>query len=165
MNESINQSINQSINPDVLSSGPGLTSLSFLVFCPCIWSLTFSHLHMFSFSLFQPLVDVTRNISFFQNKMNFLFYLSFSFSYVKMWDLLRKRKVKNHLFNSTLYDRHNAVQVCGSYGMTRYESFTHTAQPRIIRRIFTSSAVRILNFIRHCFAYRMNDNTTRMVRR
>ena len=37
--------------------------------------------------------------------------------------------------------------------MTRYQSFTHTAQPRIIRRIFTSSAVRILNFIRHCFAY------------
>ena len=94
-----------------------------------------------------------------------LFYLSFSFSYVKMWDLLRKRKVKNHLFNSTLYDQHNAVQVCDSYGMTRYESFTHTAQPRIICRIFTSSAVRILNFIRHCFTYKMNDNTTRIVRR
>ena len=138
-------------------------SLPLLVFCPCIWSLSFSHLHMFSFSLFQPL-DVTRNISLFQNKMNFLFYLSFSFSYVKMWDLLRKRKVKNHLFNSTSYDRHNAVQVCDSYGMMRYESFTHTPQPRIIRRMFTSTAVRILNFILHCFTYKMNGNTTRMVR-
>ena len=119
---------------------------------------------MFSFSLFQSL-DVTRNISLFQNERNFLFYLSFSFSYVKMWDLLRKRKVKNHLFNSSLYHQHNAVQVCDSYGMTRYESFTHTPQRRIIRRMFTSTAVRIVNFIRHCFAYKMNGNTTRMVRR
>ena len=54
--------------------------------------------------------------------------------------------------------------MCDLYGMTRYESFTHTPQPPIIRRIFTSLAVRILNFIRHCFAYKMNGNTTRMVR-
>ena len=74
----------------------------------------------------------------------------------------KKKEIKNHLFDSTLYDRHNPVQVCDLYGMTRYESFP---QPRIIRRIFTNSAVRILNFIRHCFAYKMNGNTTRMVRR
>ena len=49
--------------------------------------------------------------------------------------------------------------------MTRYESFTHTTQQRITRRIVFSSAVRILNFIRHCFAYTMNGKTTRMVRR
>ena len=64
-----------------------------------------------------------------------------------MKDLLQKRKeIKNHLFDSTFYDRHNPVQVCDLYGMKRYESFIHTLQPRTIRRIFTSSAVRILNF-------------------
>ena len=56
-----------------------------------------------------------------------------------MLDFLQKRKeIKNHLFDSTLYDRHNPVQVCDLYGMTRYESFTHTPQPRII----TNSPVR-----------------------
>ena len=40
-----------------------------------------------------------------------------------MQDLLQKRKeIKNPLFDSTLYDRHNPVQVCDLYGMTRYES-------------------------------------------
>ena len=50
--------------------------------------------------------------------------------------------LQNHLFDSSLYDRHHPVQVCDSYGMTRNESFTHTPQPCIIRRIFTSSAVQ-----------------------
>ena len=31
------------------------------------------------------------------------------------------------LFDSTLYEWYNPVQVCGLYGMTRYESFTHTS--------------------------------------
>ena len=132
---------------------------------PFLFSVLASDFGLLHDQLFQPL-DVTRNICLFQNKMNFLFCLSFIFSHVNMQDLLQKRKeIKNHLFDSTLYDRHHPVQVCDLYGMTRYESFTHTAQPRIIRRIFTSSAVRILFFIRHCFAYKMNGNTTRMVRR
>ena len=96
---------------------------------------------------------------------------------MKISNLLQKNKTKQkqknktkqnktkHVFDSALYDRHNPVQVCDLYGMTRYESFTNTPQPRTIRRIITSSAVRILNFIRHCFAYKKNGNTTRMVRR
>ena len=48
---------------------------------------------MFSFSLFQPL-DVTSNISLFQKKWISFFICHLVFFYVKMWDLLRKRKVK-----------------------------------------------------------------------
>ena len=140
------------MDPDVLSSDPWPSCLHFLVFSPCIWSWTVARL-----AVSAPCV--------YQNKMNFYFYLSFIFSYVNSRICHKKRKgIKNHLFHSTLYDRHHPVQVFDIYGMTRYESFTHTPQPHIIRRTFTSSAVRILNFIRHCFAYKMNGNTTRMVR-
>ena len=115
MNQSIYQSISQSINPDVLSSGPGPNSLPFLVFCPCIWSLSFSHLHMFSFSLFQPL-DVITNISLFQNKMNFLFYLSLFFLMWKCEICYEKEKWR------TTY----LIQLCTT-GIMPYKCVIHTA--------------------------------------
>ena len=80
-----------------------------------------------------------------------------------------EEEVNNHLFNSTLYDRHNAVQVCGLYGTMQLKQIIHsysiTTYHTPYPRKFSSPHP---HFIGHCFAYKnanMNGNTTRTARR
>ena len=127
---------------------------------------SFQSLHLIfdccTISCFSPLMSpgifVCFKIKWISFLICYLFFRSWTCRFVT-----KKKRNKEPLIWFNFVHRHNPVQVCDLYRMTRYESFTRTSQPRIIRRVFTSLAVRIPNFIRYCFPYKMNGNISRMV--